>query len=73
MKQDMGDFWKQSAEQMQQSLMGQWAGALQALQNLAPAVAGTGTAAEKLPAISLSQPMLQQLRELNLRVLPKEA
>jgi polyhydroxyalkanoate synthase subunit PhaC len=63
MKQDMGDFWKQSAEQMQQSLMGQWAGALQALQNLTPAVAGTGAVAEKLPSISLSQPMLQQLQQ----------
>jgi len=59
MKQDVNEFWKQSAEQMQQTLMSQWTGALQALQNMAP---GTGSA-ENTPAVSLSAPRLQQLQQ----------
>ena len=61
MKQDMNEFWKQSAKQMQQTLMSQWTGALQALQNMAP---GAGAAsADQLPAVSLSAPRLQQLQQ----------
>jgi len=61
MKQDMNEFWKQSAEQMQQTLMRQWTGALQAMQNMAP---GAGAAsADQPPAVSLSAPRLQQLQQ----------
>ncbi len=59
MKQDVNAFWKQSAEQMQQTLMSQWTGALQAMQNMAP---GAGSA-DKPPAVSLSAPRLQQLQQ----------
>ncbi|MEP6970816.1 MAG: alpha/beta fold hydrolase, partial [Betaproteobacteria bacterium] len=62
MKQDMGEFWKQSAQQMQQSLMDQWTGALQALQNLTPAVAGSATVPEQVPGLTLSAPLLQKLQ-----------
>ena len=61
MKQDMTEFWKQSAQQMQQTLMSQWAGALQAMQNMAPG-AGTGPA-DKLPAVRLAPSRLQQLQQ----------
>ncbi len=59
MNQDTNEFWKQSAEQMQHTLMSQWTGALQALQNLAPGA----TAADQPPAVSLSAPLLQQLQQ----------
>ncbi len=63
MKQDMSEFWKQSAEQMQQSLMSQWTGALQAMQNMAASPGSASTMANKSPAVSLSAPRLQQLQQ----------
>ncbi len=63
MKQDMNEFWKQSAEQMQQTLMNQWTGALQALQNMAPGAGAASPSTSKLPAVNLSAPRLQQLQQ----------
>ena len=61
MKQDMSVFWKQSAEQMQQTLVSQWTSALQAMQNMA-ASKGANQADSPL-AVSLSAPRLQQLQQ----------
>ncbi len=61
MKQDMNEFWKQSAEQMQQTLVSQWSGALQAMQNMVPD-AGADQA-DKPAAVTLSAPRLQQLQQ----------
>ncbi len=62
MEQDMSEFWKKSAEQMQQTLMRQWADSLQALQNIAPPGAVVPSP-DKLPAVSLSPQRLQDLQQ----------
>ena len=67
MEQHNGEFWKQSAEQMQQTLMGQWTGALQALQNMAPAVAGAAAPPDQMPAIRFSAPRMQELQQQYLK------
>ena len=73
MKQDANEFWKQSAEQMQQTLMNQWSGALQALQKMAPASGIPAAAADKLPAVSLSPSRLQQLQQQYLPQIQQKA
>ena len=67
MEQHNGEFWKQSAEQMQQTLMGQWTGTLQALQNMAPAVAGAAAPPDQMPAIRFSAPRMQELQQQYLK------
>jgi polyhydroxyalkanoate synthase len=67
MEQENSEFWKQSAEQMQQTLVAQWTGALQALQSMAPAGTGAAATPDKLPAISLSAPRMLELQQQYLR------
>ena len=67
MEQDNNGFWQQSAEQMQQSLMSQWAGALHALQNVAPASTDAAALSDKMPALSLSAARMQELQQQYLR------
>jgi len=65
MKENSADFWRQSAEQMQQTLANNWTGALQALQNLAPASTpgASSFAADAVPQLHFSPAKLQQLQQ----------
>jgi len=65
MTQNNSDFWRQSAEQIQQNMSSNWAGAMQALQNLMPPVqAGMPKVPDgEAPSLKFSPTKLQQLQQ----------
>jgi polyhydroxyalkanoate synthase len=69
MTQDNTDFWRQSAEQIQQNMTSNWAGAMQALQNLMPPMqAGTPKVPDGMaPTLNFSPAKLQQLQQQYLK------
>jgi polyhydroxyalkanoate synthase len=69
MTQDNTDFWRQSAEQIQQNMTNNWAGAMQALQNLMPPMqAGTPKVPDGMaPTLNFSPAKLQQLQQQYLK------
>ncbi len=65
MTQENTEFWRQSAQEMQQAMAGNWTGAMQALQKFMPPMqAGLPTAPEfAAPNINFSPAKLQQLQQ----------
>ncbi len=63
MTHDTTDFWRQSAEQLQQTLQGQWGAALQAMQGIASMPSGAGDGAAALPSVQFSPAKLQALQQ----------
>ena len=65
MKENSAEFWRQSAEQMQQTMAGNWAQALQALQQLVPVPLQSAAPAESqsMPVLKFSPEKLQQLQQ----------
>ncbi len=66
MTQDNSDFWRQSAQQMQENMASTWAGAMQAMQNLMPPIqAGLPGLPDMAPPSPLhfSPAKLQQLQQ----------
>jgi len=65
MKENSAEFWRQSAEQMQQTLAGNWAQALQALQHLVPVPLQSAAPPEahSMPVVKFSPAKLQQLQQ----------
>ena len=65
MKENSTEFWRQSAEQMQQTWAGNWAQALQALQHLVPVPIQSAAPPESasVPVLKFSPAKLQQLQQ----------
>lgn len=63
MNQTTPEFWRQSAEQMQQTLAGGWASVMQSMQNPGPSQADQAAAGGGLPTFSFSPAKLQQVQQ----------
>ncbi len=63
MTHDTTDFWRQSAEQLQQTLQGQWGAVLQSLQGMSPAQGPVEATAPGMPALQFSPAKLQALQQ----------
>ena len=67
MNQNTPEFWRQSAEQLQQAFTENWTRAMQSMQSLVPQQAHDGGMATKLPKIAFSTAKLQELQQQYLR------
>ncbi len=67
MNQNTPEFWRQSAEQLQQAFTENWTRTMQSMQGLVPQPAHDGPMATKLPKIAFSPAKLQELQQQYLR------